>query len=64
MLNACIPFNYCNSLEIALRLRFEEGFRTYESIKDVAIHELTHMQISEHDSSFYALYRQLHKEAG
>ena len=28
------------------------------------IHELTHMQISEHDNSFYQLYRQLHKEAG
>ena len=27
------------------------------------IHELTHMQISPHDNSFYQLYRSLHKEA-
>eukprot|EP01117_Protostelium_nocturnum_P013055 TRINITY_DN4843_c0_g1_i1.p1 TRINITY_DN4843_c0_g1~~TRINITY_DN4843_c0_g1_i1.p1 ORF type:complete len:346 (+),score=130.25 TRINITY_DN4843_c0_g1_i1:273-1310(+) len=50
-------------LEISLRLRFEDGFRKYESIKDVMLHELTHMEISEHDETFYRLLRQLTKEA-
>ncbi|PRP76047.1 hypothetical protein PROFUN_01763 [Planoprotostelium fungivorum] len=54
--------NVNHGLEISLRLRFEDGFRHYESIKDVMIHELTHMVWSDHDERFYNLYRQLKKE--
>ncbi|KAI9140848.1 WLM domain-containing protein, partial [Paraphysoderma sedebokerense] len=49
---------------IALRLRTDdlEGFRTYDSIRKVLLHELAHMVHSEHDSNFHTLNRQLNKD--
>ncbi|CAA2993176.1 Hypothetical predicted protein [Olea europaea subsp. europaea] len=51
--------------EISLRLRTDDlkGFRKYESIKKTLLHELAHMVYSEHDARFYALDKQLNKEA-
>lgn len=51
--------------EISLRLRTDDlkGFRKYESIKKTLLHELAHMVYSEHDSNFYALDKQLNREA-
>ncbi|KAL2474268.1 wlm [Abeliophyllum distichum] len=51
--------------EISLRLRTDDlkGFRKYESIKKTLLHELAHMVYSEHDANFYALDKQLNKEA-
>jgi len=57
-----LGYNMNKGVEIALRLRFDDGFRSYQSLIDVMLHELTHMEISPHDNTFYALYRQLHKE--
>ena len=50
---------------ILLRIRTDdlEGFRRYESMKQVLIHELTHNVWGDHDSNFYMLMRQLQKEA-
>ena len=50
---------------ILLRIRTDdlEGFRRYDNIRDVLIHELTHNVHSDHDSKFYMLMRQLKKES-
>lgn len=50
---------------ISLRIRTDDlkGFRNYNSIKDVMLHELTHNEFSEHDGKFWALFRRLQKEA-
>lgn len=50
---------------ILLRIRTDdlEGFRRYDSMKQVLIHELTHNVWGDHDSNFYLLMRQLQKEA-
>ncbi|KAF9158483.1 hypothetical protein DFQ26_007553 [Actinomortierella ambigua] len=49
---------------IALRLRTDdlEGFRHYDAIRKVLLHELAHNVWSEHDDRFHALNRQLNKE--
>eukprot|EP01102_Stenamoeba_stenopodia_P005700 TRINITY_DN1643_c0_g1_i2.p1 TRINITY_DN1643_c0_g1~~TRINITY_DN1643_c0_g1_i2.p1 ORF type:complete len:270 (-),score=47.75 TRINITY_DN1643_c0_g1_i2:76-885(-) len=55
--------NVNKGLEISLRLRFQDGFRSYDSIKEVMYHELAHMEISPHDASFKALNSQIRREA-
>ncbi|KAG1175465.1 hypothetical protein G6F70_004084 [Rhizopus microsporus] len=49
---------------IALRLRTDDlsGFRHYDSIRKVLLHELTHNVWGEHDDNFHALNRQLNKD--
>ncbi|KAG0199276.1 hypothetical protein BGX28_007435 [Mortierella sp. GBA30] len=49
---------------IALRLRTDdlEGFRHYDAVRKVLLHELAHNVWSEHDDNFHALNRQLNKE--
>ncbi|KAK7304851.1 hypothetical protein VNO77_42742 [Canavalia gladiata] len=60
-----LGFNQNHGEEISLRLRTDDlkGFRKYESIKKTLLHELAHMIYSEHDANFYALDKQLNKEA-
>ncbi|KAJ2724851.1 hypothetical protein GGI07_001704 [Coemansia sp. Benny D115] len=45
---------------IALRLRTDdlEGFRSYESVREVLMHELAHMVWDEHDERFHSLNRE------
>jgi hypothetical protein len=49
---------------IALRLRTDDlsGFRYFESIVKVMLHELAHFEFSDHDDNFHRLNRQLNKE--
>ncbi|KAI8989438.1 WLM domain-containing protein [Pilobolus umbonatus] len=49
---------------IAVRLRTDDlsGFRHYDSIRKVLLHELTHNVWQEHDDRFHALNRQLNKD--
>lgn len=49
---------------IALRLRTDDlsGFRHYDSIRKVLLHELTHNVWGDHDDNFHALNRQLNKD--
>ncbi|KAF9351438.1 hypothetical protein BGX26_010564 [Mortierella sp. AD094] len=49
---------------IALRLRTDdlEGFRHYDAVRKVLLHELAHNVWTEHDDNFHALNRQLNKE--
>lgn len=49
---------------IALRLRTDDlsGFRSYNAIRKVLLHELTHNVWGEHDDNFHALNRQLNKD--
>ncbi|KAK3814354.1 MAG: WLM domain-containing protein [Benniella sp.] len=49
---------------IALRLRTDdlEGFRHYDAIRKVLLHELAHNVWGDHDDNFHALNRQLNKE--
>ncbi|KAI8327316.1 WLM domain-containing protein [Blakeslea trispora] len=49
---------------IALRLRTDDlsGFRHYDSVRKVLLHELTHNVWGEHDDNFHALNRQLNKD--
>lgn len=49
---------------IAVRLRTDDlsGFRHYDSVRKVLLHELTHNVWSEHDDNFHALLRQLNKD--
>ncbi|KAK6919282.1 PUB domain [Dillenia turbinata] len=60
-----LGFNKNCGEEISLRLRTDDlkGFRKYESIKTTLLHELAHMEHSEHDANFYALDKQLNQEA-
>lgn len=50
---------------ILLRIRTDDlqGFRRYDSMRQVLIHELTHNVWSDHDSNFYMFMRQLQKES-
>ncbi|KAI9202480.1 WLM domain-containing protein [Polychytrium aggregatum] len=59
-----LGFNRNAGMEIALRLRTDdrEGFRHYDSIRKVLLHELAHMVHGDHDEHFHALNRQLNKE--
>ncbi|CEP18140.1 hypothetical protein [Parasitella parasitica] len=49
---------------IALRLRTDDlsGFRHYDAVRKVLLHELTHNVWSDHDDNFHALNRQLNKD--
>lgn len=49
---------------IAIRLRTDDlsGFRHYDSIRKVLLHELTHNVWGDHDDNFHALNRQLNKD--
>ncbi|XP_042520500.1 uncharacterized protein LOC122093993 [Macadamia integrifolia] len=60
-----LGFNKNHGEEISLRLRTDDlkGFRKYESIKKTLLHELAHMEFSEHDANFFALDKQLNEEA-
>lgn len=57
-----LGYNMNKGAEISLRLRFENGFRSYDSIKNVLYHELAHMEISEHNNDFKALNSQIRRE--
>ncbi|KAI8906768.1 WLM domain-containing protein [Gorgonomyces haynaldii] len=59
-----LGYNQNKGQVIALRLRTDdlEGFRTFDSIRKVMLHELSHQVHSEHDEHFHALNRQLNKE--
>eukprot|EP00127_Corallochytrium_limacisporum_P004941 Clim_evm15s195 gene=Clim_evmTU15s195 len=60
-----LGYNKGKGMEIALRLRTDDlsGFRYYETIKKVLIHELTHMVYNDHDDDFKKLNSELTKEA-
>ena len=59
-----LGYNQNKGWEIALRLRTDalDGFRSYNSIVKVLLHELSHMVWSEHDANFHALDRELNLE--
>ncbi|KAI8071074.1 WLM domain-containing protein [Gongronella butleri] len=59
-----LGYNRNKGEQIAIRLRTDDltGFRHYDSIRKVLLHELSHMVWSEHDDNFHALNRQLNKE--
>ncbi|KAL7752515.1 hypothetical protein RI367_002049 [Sorochytrium milnesiophthora] len=59
-----LGYNRNKGAVIALRLRTNDldGFRPYDSIRKVLLHELSHMRWSEHDENFHALNRQLNKD--
>ncbi|KAJ3354522.1 hypothetical protein GGF32_002468 [Allomyces javanicus] len=59
-----LGYNRNKGQVIALRLRTDdfEGFRHYDSVRKVLLHELAHMVWSEHDENFHALNRQLNKD--
>ncbi|KAL6070539.1 WLM domain-containing protein [Balamuthia mandrillaris] len=58
-----LGWNVNYGLEISLRLRVDKNnpntFRDYESIRDVLLHELTHIVFGPHDASFFRLNRLL-----
>lgn len=58
-----LGYNQNKGQLIALRLRFEDGFRAYSSIRDVLYHELAHNVWSEHDDNFHRFNRQLQRES-
>jgi hypothetical protein len=62
--SAILGYNQNKGQVIALRLRTDDlkGFRHYNDIKKVLVHELTHMVHSAHDNNFWSLNRQLNKE--
>ncbi|KAJ2888791.1 hypothetical protein FB639_000399 [Coemansia asiatica] len=55
-----LGYNRNRGQVIALRLRADDldGFRTYESIREVLMHELAHMVWDEHDDNFHRLNRE------
>ncbi|KAJ3026424.1 hypothetical protein HK097_006451, partial [Rhizophlyctis rosea] len=59
-----LGYNQNKGQTIALRIRTDDldGFRHYDSIRKVLLHELSHMVFSEHDEKFHALNRQLNRE--
>ncbi|KAF9966748.1 hypothetical protein BGZ70_001409 [Mortierella alpina] len=61
---AILGYNRNKGELIALRLRTDdlEGFRHYDAVRKVLLHELAHNVWSEHDDNFHALNRQLNKE--
>ncbi|CAO3567769.1 unnamed protein product [Mortierella alpina] len=61
---AILGYNRNKGELIALRLRTDdlEGFRHYDAVRKVLLHELAHNVWSEHDENFHALNRQLNKE--
>ncbi|KAJ3045487.1 hypothetical protein HDV00_009141 [Rhizophlyctis rosea] len=59
-----LGYNQNKGQLIALRLRTDDldGFRHFDSIRKVLLHELSHMVHSEHDAKFHQLNRELNKE--
>ncbi|KAJ9048441.1 hypothetical protein DSO57_1035025 [Entomophthora muscae] len=59
-----LGYNRNKGQTIAVRLRTDDltGFIHYPSVKKVLLHELAHMEFSEHDKDFHQLNRQLNKE--
>ncbi|ORX92560.1 WLM-domain-containing protein [Basidiobolus meristosporus CBS 931.73] len=59
-----LGYNRNKGETIAIRLRTDdlEGFRGYDMLLKVLLHELTHMVWSEHDQNFHQLDRKLNKE--
>eukprot|EP00041_Stephanoeca_diplocostata_P037958 m.1464111 g.1464111 ORF g.1464111 m.1464111 type:complete len:175 (+) comp25134_c0_seq102:898-1422(+) len=59
-----LGYNKNKGQEISLRLRTDdfEGFRYYNIIVETLIHELCHMEHSDHDAAFWRLNSQLTKE--
>ncbi|KND00072.1 uncharacterized protein SPPG_04414 [Spizellomyces punctatus DAOM BR117] len=59
-----LGYNENKGQRIALRLRTDDldGFRYYDSIRKVLLHELAHMVHSDHNADFHALNRQLNRE--
>ncbi|KAJ2992180.1 hypothetical protein HDV02_003247 [Globomyces sp. JEL0801] len=59
-----LGYNQNKGQIIALRLRTDDlsGFRSYESIIKVMLHELAHMIFSEHDEHFHRLDRELNAQ--
>lgn len=59
-----LGYNQNAGQSIALRLRTDDltGFRHYESVRKVLLHELAHMVHGEHDHRFWALYRELERD--
>ncbi|KAJ2237997.1 hypothetical protein IWW45_000472 [Coemansia sp. RSA 485] len=55
-----LGYNRNRGQVIALRLRSDDldGFRMYESIREVLMHELAHMVWDEHDENFHRLNRE------
>ncbi|CAG8552566.1 3630_t:CDS:2, partial [Ambispora leptoticha] len=59
-----LGYNENKGQAITLRLRTDdlEGFRDYQTIRRVLLHELAHCVWTEHDDNFHRLNRQLNKE--
>ncbi|KAJ2777279.1 hypothetical protein H4R18_005227 [Coemansia javaensis] len=59
-----LGYNRNRGQVIALRLRTDDlaGFRDYDAVRQVLMHELAHMVWDAHDDSFHALNRQLCRE--
>ncbi|KAJ1963049.1 hypothetical protein H4R35_007289, partial [Dimargaris xerosporica] len=59
-----LGYNQNQGHVIAVRLRTDDltGFRHYESVREVLLHELAHMVHSNHGPEFHALNRQLNKD--
>ncbi|KAJ3299456.1 hypothetical protein HK104_008812 [Borealophlyctis nickersoniae] len=59
-----LGFNENKGQQIALRLRTNDldGFRHFDTIRKVLLHELAHMVHSEHNADFHALNRLLNRE--
>lgn len=62
--SSILGYNQNKGIVIALRLRTDalDGFRSYQSIVKVMLHELAHMIWSDHDNNFHALNRQLNRD--
>ena len=63
--SSILGYNQNKGQVIALRLRTKnmDGFRNYNSIKKVLLHELAHMIHSDHDNLFKELNSELNKDA-
>lgn len=53
--------NQGETIAVKIRTYDLEGFSPYDLVKDVVLHELTHMHHKEHNAEFHALHRQLHR---
>ncbi|KAI8979746.1 WLM domain-containing protein [Mycotypha africana] len=62
--SSILGYNKNKGQSIAIRLRTDDlsGFRHYDSVRKVLLHELSHNVYSEHDHNFHALNRQLNKD--
>ncbi|KAI9004629.1 WLM domain-containing protein [Gaertneriomyces semiglobifer] len=59
-----LGYNQNKGQIIALRLRTDDldGFRYYDDVRRVLLHELSHMVWSEHDERFHSLNRELNAD--